>query len=156
MFNIEGVHWSFEGLSRYGTGTGAFLLPVYGAGELPQAFCRVAAVAGAVYVLRQGIGSFLIDPESGVCHGLLTCSGQVRYLHLLLTYHLLRSTYPALARCHLAYRSMILLWWHLYARQQPLPYQYTTPCAETLRVPGRYSNGIQRHWHGKCAIHLNL
>jgi len=63
------------------------LLPVYGAGELPQAFCRVAAVAGAVYVLRQGIGSFLIDPESGLCYGLLTCSGQVRCLHLLITYY---------------------------------------------------------------------
>ena len=71
-------------LRRYGPGTGAFLLPVYGGGELPQAFCRVAAVAGALYVLRQGIGDFLVDPATGLCHALMTDSGQARDLPALL------------------------------------------------------------------------
>ena len=66
-------------MSRYGSGTGAFLLPVYGGGELPQAFCRVAAVAGAVYVLRQGIGQFLLDANTGLCRALNTSSGQVNH-----------------------------------------------------------------------------
>lgn len=74
-------------LSRYGPGTGAFLLPVYGGGELPQAFCRVAAVTGALYVLRQGIKEFLVDPGSGLCSALVTSSGQAGHLcfhpHLL-------------------------------------------------------------------------
>ena len=62
---------------RYGTSTGAFLLPVYGGGELPQAFCRVAAVAGATYVLRQGIREFVVDANTELCKGLMTESGQV-------------------------------------------------------------------------------
>jgi hypothetical protein len=34
---------------------GAFLMPLYGSGELPQALCRVAAVHGAVYALGVGV-----------------------------------------------------------------------------------------------------
>ncbi len=51
---------------------------MYGGGELPQAFCRVAAVAGAVYVLRQAISAALIDAETRSCRGVVTGSGQVR------------------------------------------------------------------------------
>ena len=32
----------FGSLERYGAGGGAFLTPLYGCGELPQAFCRSA------------------------------------------------------------------------------------------------------------------
>ena len=35
----------FGSLERYGAGAGAFLAPLYGCGELPQAFCR--SVLGA-------------------------------------------------------------------------------------------------------------
>jgi len=64
-------------VGRYGPGTGAFLVPLYGMGEIPQAFCRVAAVGGAVYVLRcpvteillagrpSGSGGPLIPPAGG-------------------------------------------------------------------------------------------
>mmetsp|Transcript_5603 Transcript_5603/g.6501 ORF Transcript_5603/g.6501 Transcript_5603/m.6501 type:complete len:815 (+) Transcript_5603:30-2474(+) len=38
-------------LGRYGTT--AFLVPMYGSGELSQAFCRSAAVFGATYLLRR-------------------------------------------------------------------------------------------------------
>ena len=31
----------FGSLERYGAGAGAFLAPLYGCGELPQAFCRL-------------------------------------------------------------------------------------------------------------------
>ena len=62
---------------RYGPDTAAFLVPMYGSGELPQAFCRVAAVAGAVYVLRQTISSVLIDAQTRSCRGITTGSGQV-------------------------------------------------------------------------------
>lgn len=37
-------------LGRYGST--AFLLPLYGSGEIPQAFCRCCAVWGGVYMLR--------------------------------------------------------------------------------------------------------
>ena len=40
-----------QALGRYGTT--AFLVPMYGSGELSQAFCRSAAVFGATYLLRR-------------------------------------------------------------------------------------------------------
>jgi len=39
-------------VGRYGPGTGAYLSPMYGCGEIAQALCRSAAVAGAVQALR--------------------------------------------------------------------------------------------------------
>lgn len=48
-------------LGRYGPATGPFLTPVYGSGELPQAFCRAAAVGGAVQVLRCGVEGLALD-----------------------------------------------------------------------------------------------
>jgi RAB protein geranylgeranyltransferase component A len=40
-----------QALGKYGTT--AFLVPMYGSGELSQAFCRSAAVFGATYLLRR-------------------------------------------------------------------------------------------------------
>ena len=40
-----------QALGRYGTT--AFLVPLYGSGELSQSFCRSAAVFGATYLLRR-------------------------------------------------------------------------------------------------------
>ena len=78
LTHASAVKASLCGFSRYGEGTGAFLLPVYGGGELPQAFCRVAAVADALYVLRQGIEKFVMDADTGLCRALRTSSGQVK------------------------------------------------------------------------------
>lgn len=50
-------------LGRFGET--AFIAPLYGVGELPQAFCRMAAVHGAVYVLRRQLKSAVIDRTSG-------------------------------------------------------------------------------------------
>jgi RAB protein geranylgeranyltransferase component A len=35
---------------RFANAKGAFIYPMHGHGELPQAFCRFAAVKGALYV----------------------------------------------------------------------------------------------------------
>lgn len=48
-------------LGRYGA-PGAFLVPLYGSPELAQAFCRSAAVAGALYVLRRDVAALLLAP----------------------------------------------------------------------------------------------
>ncbi|BDA41276.1 Rab proteins geranylgeranyltransferase component A 2 [Coccomyxa sp. Obi] len=66
-----------ESVGRYGADTAAFLVPLYSGGELPQAFCRVAAVAGALYVLRQPVTSVLLHPDSRSCAGVVTSTGQV-------------------------------------------------------------------------------
>lgn len=40
--------------SRFPNAPGALLYPIYGEGELPQAFCRRAAVKGCIYVSLNG------------------------------------------------------------------------------------------------------
>ena len=56
---------------------GPFLTPLYGCGELPQAFCRSAAVGGAVQVLRCGIEGLVFDEHTFTCIGVELASGQV-------------------------------------------------------------------------------
>ena len=56
-----------------------------------HAVCRVAAVNGAVYVLRQPIHSLLLDPETKQCKGIQTGAGQVS-LPTSQNYKLLRCT----------------------------------------------------------------
>jgi hypothetical protein len=43
-------------------GETAFLYPHYGTSEIPESFCRSAAVHGAVYALRQSVTSFAVKP----------------------------------------------------------------------------------------------
>ena len=50
---------------------------MYGASELAQAFCRVAAVHGAVYALRQNVAELLLDPSAQQCTGVRLSTGQV-------------------------------------------------------------------------------
>jgi len=50
-----------QSLGRYG-GT-AFLVPIYGTGELSQAFCRSAAVHGGTYLLRRGVSKVLLEND---------------------------------------------------------------------------------------------
>lgn len=62
---------------RYGEGTGPFLTPLYGCGELPQAFCRVAAVAGGVQVLRAPLAGLTFDEHTWAVGRLELAGGQV-------------------------------------------------------------------------------
>ncbi|KAI9491958.1 hypothetical protein BDB00DRAFT_766146 [Zychaea mexicana] len=56
---------------------GAFLCTLYGGGsEIAQAFCRVCAVYGGVYILSQQLTRFLIDENTGECKGIETKDGQ--------------------------------------------------------------------------------
>lgn len=47
---IKNVTLHFNSTGRFANAQGAFIYPMYGHGELPQAFCRFAAVKGALYV----------------------------------------------------------------------------------------------------------
>lgn len=54
----SGLHDLYKHLISLGRfGDGAFLTPMYGIGELSQSFCRMCAVWGGIYILRQGITS---------------------------------------------------------------------------------------------------
>lgn len=51
LVGMKNLCQHMQSLGRFGST--AFLVPVYGSGELPQAFCRSAAVYGATYLLRR-------------------------------------------------------------------------------------------------------
>jgi RAB protein geranylgeranyltransferase component A len=51
-------------MGRFSNALGALIYPIYGQGELPQAFCRRAAVKGCIYVLRMPITALLLDKAS--------------------------------------------------------------------------------------------
>jgi GDP dissociation inhibitor len=55
---------------RFANAVGAFIYPMYGHGELPQAFCRCAAVKGALYVRfsAENLASYLISPLPKDCY----------------------------------------------------------------------------------------
>lgn len=55
---MQRVQRYLQGIGRFG-GT-AFLYPMYGTGELAQAFTRMCAVNGGVYVLRQGVTHIIV------------------------------------------------------------------------------------------------
>lgn len=63
-------------IGRFANAQGAFIYPMYGHGELPQAFCRFAAVKGALYVLRMPVTALLVDQEKKRYIGTRLASGQ--------------------------------------------------------------------------------
>ncbi|KAJ0853741.1 putative GDP dissociation inhibitor, FAD/NAD(P)-binding domain superfamily [Helianthus annuus] len=63
-------------VGRFPNALGALIYPLYGQGELPQAFCRRAAVKGCLYVLRMPVISFLLNKDSGDYKGVKLISGQ--------------------------------------------------------------------------------
>eukprot|EP00252_Welwitschia_mirabilis_P023138 TRINITY_DN6473_c0_g1_i1.p1 TRINITY_DN6473_c0_g1~~TRINITY_DN6473_c0_g1_i1.p1 ORF type:complete len:560 (-),score=86.61 TRINITY_DN6473_c0_g1_i1:557-2236(-) len=73
---IESLILYFSSLGRFVNASGAFLYPVYGQAELPQVFCRAAAVQGSLYVLRMPVTGVLIDKENGSYKGIQIASGQ--------------------------------------------------------------------------------
>ncbi|XP_042412897.1 rab escort protein 1-like isoform X1 [Zingiber officinale] len=73
---IESLALYTNSVSRFSNAVGAFIYPMYGHGELPQAFCRCAAVKGALYVLRMPVSAIIVDKETGGCKGIKLASGQ--------------------------------------------------------------------------------
>ncbi|TKY70244.1 Rab proteins geranylgeranyltransferase component A [Spatholobus suberectus] len=71
-------------VGRFPNAPGALLYPIYGEGELPQAFCRRAAVKGCIYVLRMPVISLLMDKVNGLYKGVRLASGQDVYSHQLI------------------------------------------------------------------------
>ncbi|KAL8090093.1 hypothetical protein AgCh_039534 [Apium graveolens] len=63
-------------VGRFPNALGALIYPIYGQGELPQAFCRRAAVKGCIYVLRMPVIALLLDEDSKSYKGVKLSSGQ--------------------------------------------------------------------------------
>ncbi|XP_062208296.1 rab escort protein 1-like [Phragmites australis] len=75
---IQTIALYSSSIGRFANAEGAFIYPMYGHGELPQAFCRCAAVKGALYVLRMPVAALLMDEVEDKKHfvGARLASGQ--------------------------------------------------------------------------------
>ncbi|CEP18908.1 hypothetical protein [Parasitella parasitica] len=72
---LQKTHQFVRSMGRFGKG--AYLCPLYGSGsEIAQAFCRVCAVYGGIYILNQPLDRFVVDKETGDCAGIITKEGQ--------------------------------------------------------------------------------
>ncbi|KAL1566665.1 rab escort protein 1-like [Salvia divinorum] len=61
-------------IGRFSNANGAIIYPIYGQGELSQAFCRRAAVKGCIYVLRMPVISVLMDKDGRTYQGVRLAS----------------------------------------------------------------------------------
>ncbi|KAE8703822.1 HMG1/2-like protein-like [Hibiscus syriacus] len=75
--------------------SGAILYPIYGQGELSQAFYRRAAVKGCIYVLRMPVIALLVDKDSGCYKGVRLASGQDIFSQKLIIDPTFKATLPS-------------------------------------------------------------
>lgn len=72
---LDNTHRFVKAMGRFGKG--AYLCPLYGgASEIAQAFCRVCAVYGGVYILSQPLDKYVINEETSRVEGIITKEGQ--------------------------------------------------------------------------------
>lgn len=81
---IDRLSLYHSSVGRFPNAPGAMIYPIYGQGELPQAFCRRAAVKGCIYVLRMPVNSLLVDKASGSYKGVCLASEQELFSHKLI------------------------------------------------------------------------
>ena len=74
LSGLKATQKFLRSLGRYGNTP--FLWPLYGTGELPQAFCRMSAVFGGIYCLRKNIKSLVLDEDSKNCVAVISEDGQ--------------------------------------------------------------------------------
>ncbi|KAI8337148.1 GDP dissociation inhibitor [Chlamydoabsidia padenii] len=73
---LERTQSFMKSMGRFGKG--AYLCTLYGGGsEISQAFCRICAVYGGVYILGQSLDKYTLNEETGQCTGVVTKDGQV-------------------------------------------------------------------------------
>ncbi|KAF7727692.1 hypothetical protein EC973_007248 [Apophysomyces ossiformis] len=79
LLDGEGLQRTQTFMRSFGRFTkGGYLCPLYGgASEIAQAFCRICAVYGGVYMLNQELQDYEIDEESRKCTGVVTKDGQI-------------------------------------------------------------------------------
>ncbi|XP_065842130.1 rab proteins geranylgeranyltransferase component A 2-like [Oscarella lobularis] len=59
---LTSIREYLRSIGRYGNSP--FLWPLYGTAELPQAFCRLCAVFGGIYILKKTADKLIIDSEN--------------------------------------------------------------------------------------------
>ncbi|KAI7902413.1 GDP dissociation inhibitor [Cokeromyces recurvatus] len=72
---LDRTHQFVRAMGRFGKG--AYLCPLYGgASEIAQAFCRVCAVYGGIYILNEALERYVIDEKTNKCTGIITKEGK--------------------------------------------------------------------------------
>ncbi|KAF9335126.1 hypothetical protein BG006_000796 [Podila minutissima] len=72
---LKSVKVYLQSLGRYGNS--AYLCPLYGVGsELAQAFCRVSAVYGGIYMLQHGLDKHVVDKAANKWQSVVDHTGQ--------------------------------------------------------------------------------
>ena len=74
LSGLKATQKFLRSLGRYGNTP--FLWSLYGAGELPQAFCRMCAVFGGIYCLRKNVKSLVLDENNKNCLAVISEDGQ--------------------------------------------------------------------------------
>lgn len=68
----------YESMMRYEGLTSPYIYPLYGLGELPQAFARLSAVYGGTYMLARADAEVVFDPDTGRAVG-VSSEGQTAH-----------------------------------------------------------------------------
>ena len=74
LSGLKATQKFLRSLGRYGNTP--FLWSLYGAGELPQAFCRMCAVFGGIYCLRKNVKTLVLNEENKNCLAVIAEDGQ--------------------------------------------------------------------------------
>jgi RAB protein geranylgeranyltransferase component A len=61
---LASIAQHLRSLNKFPNMKTSFIFPDYGVSEFPQAFCRLAAVCGGVYVLHRAPASLMFDPAT--------------------------------------------------------------------------------------------
>lgn len=81
MEGVERTQRFLNSLGRYGNTP--FLWPMYGTGELPQAFCRLCAVFGGTYCLQHPAKALVVADDR--CVGVVSCGQRLAADHVVMS-----------------------------------------------------------------------
>ena len=79
---LKATQGFLQSLGRYGNTP--FIWPLYGAGEMPQAFCRMCAVFGGLYCLRRDASGIAINTANNECTGVISNNQLLKCKQLIL------------------------------------------------------------------------
>ena len=79
---LKATQGFLQSLGRYGNTP--FIWPLYGAGEMPQAFCRMCAVFGGLYCLRRDASGITINNANNECTGVISNNQLLKCKQLIL------------------------------------------------------------------------
>ncbi|XP_065667547.1 rab proteins geranylgeranyltransferase component A 2-like [Hydra vulgaris] len=103
---VKEIKYFLMSLGKYGKSP--FIWPLYGIGELPQAFSRMSAVFGGVYCLNKNAEEICIDFESNKCTGLIIDNKIIRCEHIVMEKSYLPSYFKSSPKAESISRAILI------------------------------------------------